>query len=85
LFLGSKLWPLICQAKDTAFGLLRSRFMSPVQRLESMQLILDAGRFATHRNYKKAHGVQALACGSKLQPDQENKLKLELHTPLPRQ
>ena len=29
---------------------------------------------------EKAYGVQALACGFKLWPDQENKLKLELHT-----
>ena len=35
-------------------------------------------------NNKKTHGVQALACGSKLHPNQENKLKLELHAPFPR-
>ncbi len=34
---------------------------------------------STLRNNEKEHGVQALACGFKLQPDQENKLKLELH------
>src|SRR5262245_65839570 len=43
---------------------------------------------ATALNNEKAHGVQALAlaCGFKLQPDQENKqkLKLELHALFPR-
>jgi len=39
---------------------------------------------ATALNNEKAHGVQALACGFKLLPDQENKLKLELHALFPR-
>jgi len=51
--------------------LLQKNFKEPLcrdRRLETM----------------KMHGVQALACGFKLRPDQENKLKLELHALFPR-